>query len=107
MSGSGSPRRRKEEATPPVAPPQGPYLQMAFFCERTLIEGDGVVSFIRQIDRLTATASGPGAPREMPPTALSAFLAVGMKSGGARGTHEIKVIRERPSGIRDADPLLT
>lgn len=79
---------------------------MAFFCERILTEADGVVSFIRQIDRLTTTASGPGAPRDMPATTLSAFLAIALKSGGARGTHELRIIRERPSGIRD-EPMLS
>ena len=88
-----------------AAPPGGPYLQMAFFCEKILREADGVVSFIRQIDRLTTTASGPSAPDQMPPTNFSAYLAIVLKSGGARGSHEIKLFRERPSGVRDNDPV--
>jgi hypothetical protein len=89
------------------APPGGPYLQMAFFCERVLVESDGVVSFIRQIDRLTTNASGPSAPATMPATNYSAFLALAMKSGTARGSFEMQVVRERPSGIRDGQPVFT
>ncbi len=42
----------------------------------------------------------------MPTTNYTAFLAITLKSGEARGSHEIKIIREPPSGIRDTDPLL-
>ena len=95
------------EPRPAEAPPGGPYLQMAFFCEKILREADGVMSFIRQVDRLTTTASGPVAPAQMPPTTYTPFMAIVIKSGGARGSHEIKLFRERPSGLRDAQPLFT
>ena len=92
---------------PLSAPPGGPYLQMAFFCEKILTEADGVTSFIRQVDRLTTAASGPGAPAKMPTTNFTAFMAIVLKSGAAQGSAEVKLFRERPSGLRDADPLFT
>ncbi len=92
--------------TPHAAPPGGPYVQHAFFCENILREGN-VSSFIRQIDRLTITTSGPDAPADMPSTNYSAHVALGFKSGGARGSYEAKIIREHPSGIRDSQPLLS
>ena len=95
------------EPTPAAAQPTGPYLQMAFFCEKILREADGVLSFIRQVDRLTTTASGPTVPAKMPTTTHTFFFAITIKSGGARGSHEIKILRERPSGMRDTAPLLT
>lgn len=100
------PQRAKEPAPLP-APPGGPYLQMAFFCERVLTESDGVVSLIRQIDRLTTTASGPGVPGEMPPTTFTTFLAISLKSGEARGRRELRLIREQPSGLRDTHPIFS
>lgn len=101
-----SPEREPSEPTPAAAPPAGPYLQMAFFCEKVLREADGVHSFIRQVDRLTTTASGLAAPAKMPAATQTLFLAITIKSGGARGSHEIKVLRERPSGMRDTAPVL-
>ena len=92
---------------PQGAPTGGPYLQMAFFCEKVLHEADGVASFIRQIDRLTTTRSDPSAPAKMPTTTYTPFLAITIKSGAARGSHEIKIFRESPSGIRDTAPLFT
>lgn len=92
---------------PLAAAPGGPYLLAAFFCEKVIQEKDDVVSYIRQIDRLTTSASGPDAPSQMPQTSFSAFLVVLIKSGEARGSHEIKITREGPSGLRDSDPLLS
>ena len=97
----------QQESRPQGAPTGGPYLQMAFFCEKVLHEADGVVSLIRQVDRLTITGSGPSAPAKMPTTTYTPFLAITIKSGAARGSHEVKIVRERPSGIRDTAPLLT
>ncbi len=107
---SRRPRRPETPEGPPepkpvAAPPSGPFLQMAFFCEKVLHEADGVVSFIRQVDRITRTATGPGAPSEMPQGTYAAFLAIVIKAGGARGRSEIKLIRERPSGVRDTEPV--
>lgn len=44
----------------------GPYVQVAAFCEKVLVEQDGVVTLVRLIDRLTHQAVGPGAPEKMP-----------------------------------------
>jgi len=99
--------RREGNGDPIAAIPGGPYLQAAFFCEKILVEQDSVVSFIRQVDRLTTTASGPAVPASMPTTTFTTFLAIALKSGEARGTHDIKLVRERPSGIRDNQPVFS
>ncbi len=102
-----TPERGPAQPKPIAAPPGGPYLQMAIFCENVLREADSVISLIRQVDRVTTTASGPGAPADMPRLTYKAHLAIAIKSGGARGSREIKLFRERPSGIRDTEPLLS
>jgi len=102
-----SPEQGPSGPAPAAPPPGGPYLQMAFFCEKVLREADGVMSFIRQVDRLTTMASGSDAPAQMPPTTYTPFMAIVIKSGGARGSHEIKLFRERPSGFRDTEPLFS
>jgi hypothetical protein len=49
----------------------GPWLQAAVFCEKVLIERDGVVSLVRVIDRIIITASGAAAPEKMPLTNIT------------------------------------
>ena len=46
---------------------QGPYLSAAFFCEKVLVEQDGVKSAIRIVDRVTRTVVHPNPPPEMEP----------------------------------------
>ncbi|MDO8673827.1 MAG: hypothetical protein Q7O66_20650 [Dehalococcoidia bacterium] len=77
---------------------RGPYVQVAALCERVLTEADGVTSLIRIVDRITHAAHGPGAPQEMPEFRLSLFLVVVLKSGSAKGRHEITITPELPSG---------
>lgn len=76
----------------------GPYVQIAAFCERVLREADGVLSLIRVIDIITHTERGPDPPYEMPEVHYPLFLSITLKSGTARGRHEITVIPEQPSG---------
>jgi len=84
---------------------QGPYLKTAVFCEHVLREVDGVPSLVRIVDRIVHTRTGPDAPTEMPPIPynLTAFLS--LTSGEARGSHEVRIELEEPSGIRK--PLTT
>ena len=77
---------------------QGPYLSAAFFCEKVLIEQDGVKSAIRIIDRVTHTVVGPNPPSEMEPWKYAMSLFVRFKSGRARGTHTLGIHPVKPSG---------
>jgi len=76
----------------------GPYLSMAAFCEKTLEEKDGVMSFIRVIDRVNITARGPNPPDEMPAGQMPLMAVVTLRSGSARGRHSLTVRPEKPSG---------
>lgn len=76
---------------------QGPYIQTAGFCEQVIEDKSGVLSLIRMIDTVTTTAAGPDAPKEMPPVTYKLKMVIVLKSGRARGRHELKVIPELPS----------
>lgn len=84
----------------------GPYVQVAAFCERVLRESDGVISLIRIVDVITHAEQRPDAPDEMPEFHYPLTLVITMKSGTARGRHELSIIPEEPSGVRLA-PLTT
>ncbi|MFC2069748.1 DUF6941 family protein [Chloroflexota bacterium] len=77
---------------------RGPYVQIAAFCERLLREGDGVLSLIRIVDRITHTEYGPNAPHDMPEIQYPLTLVLTLKSGTARGRHDITITPEQPSG---------
>jgi len=77
---------------------RGPYVQIAAFCERVLREADGVLSLIRVVDIITHPERGPSPPVEMPEFRFPLFLVITLKSGTARGRHEITIIPEQPSG---------
>jgi len=77
---------------------QGPYIQMAGLCEQVIEDKTGVLSLIRIIDTITHTAAGPEAPTEMPPVPYPMKMVIMLKSGRARGRHELKIIPELPSG---------
>ncbi|MBA7708114.1 hypothetical protein ES703_117002 [subsurface metagenome] len=83
---------------------RGPYIQVAAFCERVLQEADGVVSLIRIVDRVTHTERGPESPAEMPEFHYPLFLVITLKSGRARGRHDITITPEQPSG-ETLDPI--
>jgi hypothetical protein len=71
----------------------GPYLTAAFLCEKSLLENDGVNSFIRVVDRWTV--SGPS--ERMPPTSIQATLVIMFKSGIHRGPGTLTVQPVSPS----------
>lgn len=71
---------------------EGPYVQVATFCETTIEGKDGVLSLVRLIDTLTHQERGPNPPSEMPPVPWKMKLVLMLKSGCARGRHEIRVI---------------
>lgn len=82
------------------APPKGPYLQAALFCERVLEEKDGVSSIIRVIDQVTHTVAGPDAPENLPPFNYALQMVVMLKQGEARGRKTFTIIMEGPDGLR-------
>lgn len=83
---------------------RGPYLIIAAFCEQVIEDKSGVLSLIRIVDRMNITTQGPTAPEEMPPATLNWFLVLNFKSGEARGSHDVTIVPELPSGIR-LDPV--
>jgi hypothetical protein len=85
----------------------GPYLKTAFFCEKVLREADGVMSFIRVVDRVTITATGPDAPETMPKTPYNITAVIALASGQSRGRHEIRIEPEEPSGLKKTPFLAT
>ncbi len=83
----------------------GPYIQVAAFCDSVLEDKTGALSLIRVVDRLTHSVPGPDAPLEMPEVRRPMKLVIMLKSGQARGRHELKVQPELPSGEMK-DPML-
>jgi len=86
----------------PMVYETGPYLVAAVLCERVIQENDGVLTFIRIIDKITATAAGPSpvVPDRMPPVPVNLTLAIVLRPGEARGRHRVTVRPEAPSGQR-------
>ena len=77
---------------------QGPFIQVAALCEQVIEDKTGVLSLIRIIDTITHTESRPDAPIDMPPVTYPMKMVIMLKSGRARGRHELKVTPELPSG---------
>jgi len=77
---------------------QGPYIQMAGLCEQVIEDKTGALSLIRVIDTITHTEARPDAPVEMPPVTYPMRMVIMLKSGRARGRHELKITAELPSG---------
>jgi len=77
---------------------QGPYIQMAGLCESVIEDKTGALSLIRIIDTITHTEARPDAPTEMPPVTYPMKMVIMLKSGRARGRHELKIAPELPSG---------
>ena len=83
----------------------GPYLQIAAFCEQIIEDKSGVLSLIRVVDRITVTASGQQATEEMPAFDLNWKLALVLKSGEAKGSYPIRIVPELPSAER-REPIM-
>lgn len=79
---------------------QGPYLQVACFCESVLQEQDGVMSLIRIVDTVTHTAVGADPPDDLPPFTHRLKLVVTVKSGDARGRFNLRITPVEPSGLQ-------
>jgi hypothetical protein len=77
----------------------GPYIQLACFCDVAIQEaGTGVLSIIRVIDTVTRTVAGPNPPDQMPPLVKQLTLVLAVKSGRARGRYDLRIVPELPSG---------
>lgn len=77
---------------------EGPYVQMAAFCDYVLEDKTGALSVIRIVDRLIIPTTGPDVPSVIPKTTFNFTLIIMLKSGRARGRHELKVVPELPNG---------
>lgn len=82
----------------------GPYLQIACFCDMVLRDETGVISLIRVVDSITHTERGPTPPESMPPVSYPLKLVLVFKSGTARGRSTVKLVPEKPDGSTE-DPL--
>jgi hypothetical protein len=89
-----------QEVTMPAAK-DGPYIQVAGFCESVIEDKSGVLSLIRMIDTLTHTEAAPNPPNEMPSFQFTFKLVIMLKSGSARGRHNLRVIPELPNGTAE------
>jgi len=76
----------------------GPYLQVAVICEKTLEEKDGVISIIRIVDRITVTHMTPDSPEKMPEIPISYTLVISLNSGGFKGKKELRIVLKEPNG---------
>jgi len=77
---------------------QGPYIQMAGICDQVIEDKTGALSLIRIIDTITHTEARPDAPVEMPSVTYPMKMVIMLKSGRARGRHELKIVPQLPSG---------
>jgi len=81
-------------------PPTGPFLQAALICEKVLQEKDGVISAIRLIDRLIHTIRAAQMPDPPPGVPFQFTILIVLKTGMARGRHQLSVVSEDPAGQR-------
>lgn len=68
----------------------------SFFCERPLIEQDGVMSAIRIFDKIFV----PKLEQDEPPQSIVPLtLLLMFKGGGYKGPAKVRVVPKRPSGM--------
>lgn len=76
----------------------GPYIQIACFCDQVIEDKSGALSLIRVIDTITHSVGGPNIPEEMQPFNHSLTLVLALKSGAAHGRNTITIKPELPTG---------
>lgn len=80
-------------------PDTGPHVQLATFCDKVLVERDGVLSVIRAIDRIMVVAAGQNVPTEIPEgQRVTPTLVVSLRSDQATGRHTVTIDGEQPDG---------
>ena len=73
----------------------GPFVQVACVCQTALQENTGTISIIRVTDRVQVVGINP----EMQPQPLQNYmLAIILKAGGLRETHQVRIAPVLPSG---------
>src|SRR2546423_399902 len=78
-------------------PETGPHLTAAMMCEKVITEGDGVLSIIRVVDRVTHTATGENPPAKMPPLMINNLqMVISLKADRAQGRFGIKLVMHAP-----------
>lgn len=85
----------------------GPFVNLAVFCEQAIQDKEDVLTLVRIVDRITVSATGDGAPEDLPPgAAVNTTLVVGLKPGEARGKQTLQVSLEHPDGSHHPGPEL-
>ncbi|WP_322509391.1 DUF6941 family protein [Anaerolinea sp.] len=84
---------------------EGPYVQVACFCETVIQDVKGSFSLIRVVDTIEHSVSGPNPPAEMPPFQFRLNLVLMLKSGMAQGRWDLKIVPQLPTG-ETGEPLL-
>jgi len=80
---------------------EGPFVQVACFCETFLQEASGVISLIRIVDTVEIESRDADPPESLPPTTIKLKLVVTIKSGHIpRGRYDLTIEPELPSGLR-------
>lgn len=59
------------------------------------------MSIINIIDTINHQITGPDAPDVMPPLTAQFIVVVMMKSGKARGRHNLRIVPEQPNGVAE------
>ncbi len=81
-----------------MAATEGPYVQVACFCDQVIEDKTGSFSLIRVVDLLTHSEVGPNPPERMPALTYRLKLVLMFKSGRAQGRAQMKVTPELPTG---------
>jgi len=77
----------------------GPFVNVAIFCERAILDNEGVLTLVRLTDQITIRSSGPQAPEELPAgTVVQTTLVIVLKPGEARGNQGLRIDIEEPTG---------
>jgi hypothetical protein len=82
----------------------GPYVAGAFFCDQVIEGKDGVMTPVRIIDVVNIQVEGDDVPAEMPTGHIASTLFLLLRAGEARGSYDISLTREDPSGRRESGP---
>lgn len=78
----------------------GPYLQAAFICEHALVENNGVVSFIRIIDRISHFVPESEQSAQIASFTWDIHIVVTFKTGENPGAYQVGVQPIRPDNTR-------
>lgn len=85
----------------------GPFVQVACFCDTIIEDKSSVLSLIRIVDVLNREERGPDAPKLMAPVIMPLTMVLMLQPGEARGRGDIVIKIELPSGIKEEGPELT